>query len=234
MRKFLITLAILVGFIAAGSAIWVFGGRQLSLFIDRYKTIEIASSRINSIAYGVVPEFLQVIGLDPSQFRDTNVRRNEDAGPFTVSVARSVLRLIGGTGNQLKWLQTVRCRTKLAAYLEENGLADAGYCGLTTALARHIERELRSDNDAFAQRVWRRPWAEIFAADIGREFTPNDFEMCPPDESTERRLRRAIREMTAIVEEILLDPALGVEALWNERSFRSGHRSLAEKSSELI
>jgi hypothetical protein len=51
MRKFLITLAILVGFIAAGSATWVFGGRQLSLFIDRYKTIEIASSRINSIAY---------------------------------------------------------------------------------------------------------------------------------------------------------------------------------------
>jgi hypothetical protein len=51
MRKFLITLAILVGFIAAGSATWVFGGRQLSLFIDRYKTIEIASSRINSITY---------------------------------------------------------------------------------------------------------------------------------------------------------------------------------------
>jgi hypothetical protein len=51
MRKFLITLAILVGCIAAVSAIWIFGGRQLSLFIDRYKTIEIASSRINSIAY---------------------------------------------------------------------------------------------------------------------------------------------------------------------------------------
>jgi len=51
MRKFLITLAILVGFIAASSATWIFGGRQLSLFIDRYKTIEIASSRINSIAY---------------------------------------------------------------------------------------------------------------------------------------------------------------------------------------
>jgi hypothetical protein len=51
MRRFLITLAILVGFIAAGCATWIFGGRQLSLFIDRYKTIEIASSRINSIAY---------------------------------------------------------------------------------------------------------------------------------------------------------------------------------------
>ncbi len=51
MRKFLITLAILVGSIAAVSAIWLFGGRQLSLFIDRYKTIETASARINSIAY---------------------------------------------------------------------------------------------------------------------------------------------------------------------------------------
>jgi len=51
MRKFLITLAILVGCIAAVSAAWIFGGRQLSLFIDRYRTIETASARINSITY---------------------------------------------------------------------------------------------------------------------------------------------------------------------------------------
>jgi hypothetical protein len=187
-----------------------------------------------TVADGVVPEFLQAIGFAPSQFRDTNVRRNEAAGPFTVSVARGVLRLINGTGKQLKWLQAVRCKTKLAAYLEENGLADAGYCGLTTALARQIETELRPDNDAFAQRVWGRPWAEIFAADIGKEFTPNDFEMCRPDESTERQLGRAIHEMTTIAEEILRDPALAVDASWNERWFRSGHRSLAETSSEVI
>jgi hypothetical protein len=185
-----------------------------------------------TIALGVVPEFLRAVGLDSLQFRDPDIRRNEAAGPFTVGVARGALRLIGG--KRLKWLQAMRCKTKLAAYLWEEGLADAGYCGLTTALARQIETELGPDNDAFAQRVWGRPWAEIFAADIGQEFTPNDFEICRPDESTERRLRGAIREMTAIVEEILLDPELAVEALWNERSFRSGHRSLAEKSSELI
>ena len=187
-----------------------------------------------TVARSVVPEFLQAIGLDRSQFRDTNVRRNEAAGPFTVGVARGVMRLVNGTGKELKWLQAMRCKTKLAAYLWEQGLADAGYCGLTTTLAQQIETELRPDNDAFAQRVWGRPWAEIFAADIGKEFTPNDFEMCRPDESTERQLGRAIHEMTAIVEGILLDPELAVEALWNERSFRSGHRSLAEKSSELI
>jgi hypothetical protein len=185
-----------------------------------------------TMAHGVVSEFLEAISLDPSHFHDTNVRRNEAGGPFTISVARGVMRSLNG--RPFKWLQAVRCKTRLAAYLEENGLADIGYCGLTTEMAREIEKELRPDNDAFAQRVWGRPWAEIFAGDIGREFTPNDFDMCRPDESTERQLVRAIREMTAIVEEILRDPSLAVEAFWNERSFRSGHRSLAEKSSELI
>jgi len=51
MRKFLITLAIVVGCFAAVSAMWIFGGQQLSLFIDRHKTIETASARINLISY---------------------------------------------------------------------------------------------------------------------------------------------------------------------------------------
>ena len=173
-----------------------------------------------TIAHGVVPEFLRALGIDPSQFRDPDIRRNEAAGPFTVSVARGVLRLSGG--KQLKWLQAMRCKTKLTAYLGEKGLADAGYCGLTTALARQIEGKLRPDNDAFAQRLWGRPWAEIFTADISQEFTPNDFEMCRPDESIERRLGQAIREMTAVVKEILLDPALAVEAPWNDWHRRAG------------
>src|SRR5262249_2089569 len=175
-----------------------------------------------TLTHGVVPEFLQLFGLHPSQFRDSDVRRNEDAGPFTVSVARAVLHLIGRNGNQLKWLQTVRCTNKLATYLEENRLADARYCGLTTALARQIERELLPDSDAFAQGVWDRPWAAIFAVDMGEEFMPNDFEMCPPDESTERRLQQAIREMTVIAEQVMADPAVAVEALWNDMQRRDG------------
>ena len=175
-----------------------------------------------TIGRGVVPEFLLAIGINTSQFRNAKIRRNEAAGPFTVSVARRVLRSIDSTGKRLKWLQAIRCKAELANYLEENGLADAGYCGLTTALARQIERELRPDNDAFAQCVWGRPWAEIFATDIRQEFTPNDFEMCRPDEATSRRLERAIREMTPIVEEIMLDPTLAAEAPWNDPRQRAG------------
>ena len=51
MRKILTTLAIVVALVIAISATWIFGGRQLSLFLDRFWTIETASSRINSVVY---------------------------------------------------------------------------------------------------------------------------------------------------------------------------------------
>ena len=51
MRKILITLAIFVAFVIALLAIWIFGGRQISLFLDRFGTIETVSARIHSLAY---------------------------------------------------------------------------------------------------------------------------------------------------------------------------------------
>jgi len=51
MRKILITLAILIAFIIAFLATWIFGGRQISLFLDRFGTIETTSARIHSLAY---------------------------------------------------------------------------------------------------------------------------------------------------------------------------------------
>ena len=51
MRRILITLVIFVACIAAGAATWIFGGRQLSLLMDRFGTIETTSTRITSIAY---------------------------------------------------------------------------------------------------------------------------------------------------------------------------------------
>jgi hypothetical protein len=175
-----------------------------------------------SAASSVIPEFFQGIGINSSQFRGAEVRRNQAVGPFTITVAREVLRSISDNAKPLKWLQAERCRKELAACLDEKGLADAGYCGLSTALARQIERELQSDNNAFAQFVWGRSWAEIFAADLAAEFTPNDFDICRPDWFTARRLRRAIGKMTDFVHQILLDPTLSVEAPWNDVAHRSG------------
>ena len=168
---------------------------------------------------GVIPEFLRSIGITSEEFRDRAVRRNEAVGPFTVSVAREVLRSIG---KQMTWLQAKTCKVELAEYLRQNNCTDAGYCGLSTTLARRVEEELRSDNDAFAQQVWGKPWADVFAADVSEEFTPNDFEMRRPDWFTARRLRRAIKKMKDFAHQILLDPALAVKASWNDVAHRSG------------
>lgn len=51
MRKILITLAVLIAAVIAFMATWIFYGRQISLFLDRFGTIEMSSARINSIAY---------------------------------------------------------------------------------------------------------------------------------------------------------------------------------------
>lgn len=168
---------------------------------------------------GVIPEFLDCIGITSSQFRDRAVRRNEAVGPFTVSVAREVLRSIG---KELTWLQARKCKVKLAAYLHENKCIDSSYCGLSTSLARNIEDELRSDNDLFAKAVWGRSWGEIFAADVAEQFVPNDFEVCPPDWFTARKLRRAIDKITDFAQKMMLDPTLSVEAPWNKVAHRSG------------
>src|SRR5437763_7866968 len=51
MRKLLITLGILVAFVIAIVAVWICAGRQISLFLHRFGTIEITSARINSIVH---------------------------------------------------------------------------------------------------------------------------------------------------------------------------------------
>ena len=51
MRRILVTLAILILFVIGLSALWIFRGRQVSLFVDRFGTIEISSAKISSITY---------------------------------------------------------------------------------------------------------------------------------------------------------------------------------------
>jgi hypothetical protein len=51
MRKILITLAVFIAVVIALLATWIFYGHQISLLLDRFGTIEMTSTRINSIAY---------------------------------------------------------------------------------------------------------------------------------------------------------------------------------------
>jgi hypothetical protein len=51
VRKILITLGILIVFVVSMLATWIFYGRQVSLFLDRFETTETASNRVKSLVY---------------------------------------------------------------------------------------------------------------------------------------------------------------------------------------
>ncbi|MEP7014940.1 MAG: hypothetical protein ABI925_05830 [Verrucomicrobiota bacterium] len=51
MRKILTTLLIVIAVVATMSILWIFGGREFSLFVDRFKTAQISSTPISSLTY---------------------------------------------------------------------------------------------------------------------------------------------------------------------------------------
>jgi hypothetical protein len=51
MRKLVKRFVIVIAFVVAISIAWIFGGRQLSLFLDRFGTIDTATMPITSVAY---------------------------------------------------------------------------------------------------------------------------------------------------------------------------------------
>ena len=85
-------------------------------------------------------------------------------------------------------------------------MADTGYCGLSNALAREIEKHWQQDNDVFAQQVWQKPWKEVFPEDVDHEFTPNDFDIAQPDERTQKQRHQTARNILASVEDIIAEP----------------------------
>jgi hypothetical protein len=51
MRRILGGIAMFIALLVVISILWIFGGQRLSLFLDRFGTIEIASAPIESISY---------------------------------------------------------------------------------------------------------------------------------------------------------------------------------------
>jgi len=101
-----------------------------------------------------------------------------------ICYAHEVLRAIPRAGKPLKWLQAERCKKGLAAHLKETRLVDARIA------------------------AWALRWRDT----SNENCSPTIMRLQNPDWFTVRWLRRAIRAMKARADEILQDPALGVEA----------------------
>lgn len=125
---------------------------------------------------GVTQDFLSTIGLSSSDGFDVAVERNVSDGPFSVEVARTVLRRIGGP-KKLARPQLDKCRSVVRSELGRRRIDDGRYCGLTTSLAAEIEQQYDEDNSRFAQFAWGKPWHAIFEFDLNQSFEPNDYSM---------------------------------------------------------
>ena len=148
----------------------------------------------------IMPSFLAAIGApDLALTCAASQRINQSVGPLTVEVARTVQRELP----QLTAPESNECWRILKAILHRTGLADVGYCGLTTQTAREIEMTFADHNNAFAARVWGRQWAEVFGSEIGREFQPNDYQITGVPSDTKATLSRLTTEAKEQCEEIL-------------------------------
>jgi len=131
---------------------------------------------------GVLEDFLTTIGVpSPGKF-DTAVERNRSAGPFTVAVARELVRRIGTPG-RLTPRQTAACRKAFRAEFRQLDIDDYDYCGLTTPLAAEIEQRYFDDNARFAAFAWGTSWQEMFSSDLGQSYEVNDYAVTgvPPE-----------------------------------------------------
>lgn len=131
---------------------------------------------------GVMEDFLTTIGVSSPGDFDTAVERNRSAGPFTVAVARAVVRRIGALG-RLTPSQTAACKKAFRTELGRHDIKDYDYCGLTTPLAAEIEQRFSDDNARFAKFAWGTSWQEIFSSDLGQSYEANDYAVTgvPPE-----------------------------------------------------
>jgi hypothetical protein len=131
---------------------------------------------------GVMEDFLTTIGVSSPGTFDTAVERNRSAGPFTVAVARELVRRIGAP-KRLTPSQTLACKKAFRTELGRHDIKDDAYCGLTTPLAAEIEQRYFDDNARFAAFAWGTSWQEMFSSDLGLSHEANDYAVTgvPPE-----------------------------------------------------
>lgn len=128
---------------------------------------------------GIVRNFLDCIGLSDFPLASEQ-RMNEAFGPVAVQAALRTMHDLPAGGAGLSTQQAKHCEKILRRAINNVGLIEPVYSGLTTELAGFIEQKFQADNDAFAKRIWNSTWNEAFPDDVGRAYECNDLAKVTP------------------------------------------------------
>lgn len=150
---------------------------------------------------GIARDFLDTIGLAAFHVEEPVVV-NQSIGPVAVEAARRSMREISGGLGSLSPGDWTMYRQAFSSVLKKAELVERSYCGLTTRVAREIERASAADCEAFARQAWGCSWADMFSDDMGQEFEPNDLAMVLPSEAQQIALDRILPPLVRKVQRI--------------------------------
>jgi len=191
MRKILITLGILITLVIVIIVIlggWIFFGRQISLFIDRLGTIEVASTKITSFTYEgdgtagwfiankdvhlILDDVIPKITLSIGSTKDNQVAVASEGKVFAFGPSLSAAE--DGTGSLTTAPQagdTAFLITRHSALSWPTPFDINFMTGHSPSWKRHIYYELRwtKPTGATLDMLWR--YEQLF---YGKQFAPGD------------------------------------------------------------
>ena len=148
----------------------------------------------------VIADFCRTLGLaSDDRPASADNQKNVSASAVGVAALRLSARLLTARNLQID----VPTRDAVVAQI---GAADAAlglpaYQGFDQATFKHIADHYQGDNAWFADRVWGRDWAEIFAADSVTAAAANAIDLDADDVPDEglRAARRIVREVRPVL-----------------------------------
>ena len=75
------------------------------------------------------------------------------------------------------------------------GWEQTQFSGLTPQTAGEIRERYAEGNDLLSRRVWGRPWAEVFAAEIAQPVLPNRFDPAAAAPREREEFERAVEDL---------------------------------------
>lgn len=125
-----------------------------------------------TVAAPIEADFLSAIDLSRDEIATVRWGPpvNATPGARTVAACREIVRLLPVERRVSKAPGLVLRITDALGWNRDR------YCGLTPELARLIRRRWEPENQRFALDVWGRDWEDVFAAELTRPVSANEFE----------------------------------------------------------
>ena len=147
--------------------------------IAEEQAVELIALPYNKIVQenGVLESFLRVLGLGELAPPSDAYRRNPTVGTATIAAARTCMDRLKPKRLRLTQRQRVMCRRVLLQ--AEADIPSARFCGLDRSLVEFLQDHYSSDNDVFAEAVWRAKWNDVFG-EVERDVVPNEIARDAP------------------------------------------------------